>query len=95
MALHEMAEKERGQVLRELQRVASDRVLIADYRVPPSGWSRPFFHLMRVFEYLESDDFQSYRTDDLRACFETAGLDVEETWDTGPYRIWPCRVSPS
>jgi len=95
MALHEMAEEEREQVLRELQRVASDRVLIADYRVPPSGWSRPLFHLMRVFEYLESDDFESYRTDDLWARLEKAGFDVEETWDTGPYRIWPCRVAPS
>ena len=95
MALHEMGEKEREQVLRELQRVASDRVLIADYRVPPSGWSRPLFHLMRVLEYLESDDFESYRVEDLRARLEKTGFDVEETWDEGPYRIWPCRVSPS
>jgi len=95
MALHEMADEEREQVLRELQRVASDRVLIADYRVPPSGWSRPLFHLMRVFEYLESDDFESYRVDDLRARLEKAGFGVEETWDTGPYRIWPCRVAQS
>jgi ubiquinone/menaquinone biosynthesis C-methylase UbiE len=95
MALHEMAEGEREQVLRELQRVASDHVLIADYRVPPSGWSRPLFHLMRVFEYLESDDFESYRADDVRARLEKAGFHVEETWDEGPYRIWPCRVSPS
>ena len=95
MALHEMAEEEREQVLRELRRVASDRVLIADYRVPPSGWSRPLFHLMRVFEYLESDDFESYRADDLQARLEKAGFDVEKTWDEGPYRIWLCRVSPS
>jgi hypothetical protein len=95
MALHEMAEQERDQVLRELQRVASDRVLITDYRVPPSGWSRPFFHLMRIFEYLESDDFESYRADDLPARLEKAGFHVEETWDAGPYRIWPCRVAPS
>jgi len=95
MALHEMAEEERGQVLRELQRVASNRVLIADYRVPPSGWSRPLFHLLRVFEYLESDDFESYRTDDLPARLEKAGFGVEEAWDEGPYRVWLCRVSPS
>jgi ubiquinone/menaquinone biosynthesis C-methylase UbiE len=95
MALHEMAEEEREQVLRELRRVASDRVLIADYRVPPSGWSRPLFHLMRFFEYLESDDFESYRADDLQVCLEKTGFGVEETWDEGPYRIWPCRVPPS
>jgi ubiquinone/menaquinone biosynthesis C-methylase UbiE len=95
MALHEMGTKEREQVLQELKRVASDRVLIADYRVPPSGWSRPLFHLMRVFEYLESDDFESYRAEGLRARLEKTGFDVEEAWDEGPYRVWPCRVSPS
>jgi ubiquinone/menaquinone biosynthesis C-methylase UbiE len=92
MVFHEMDDEEREQVIREMHRVASDRVLIADYRVPPSGWSRPLFHFMRVFEYLESDDFDSYRTDDLPARLEKAGLDLEETWDVGPYRIWPCRV---
>ena len=50
---------------------------------------------MRVFEYLESDDFDSYRTDDLRARLEKTGFGVEETWDEGPYRIWPCRVPQS
>jgi hypothetical protein len=75
--------------------VASDRVLIADYRVPPSGWSRPFFHLMRVFEYLESEDFDNYTAYDLRARLEQTGLDVEDTWDVGLYRVWACRVPPS
>jgi ubiquinone/menaquinone biosynthesis C-methylase UbiE len=95
MSFHEMGEEEREQVIRELERVASDRVLIADYRVPPSGWSRPLFHFLRVFEYLESDDFDNYRFDDLRARLEKAGFEVEETWNVGLYRIWPCRVSPS
>jgi ubiquinone/menaquinone biosynthesis C-methylase UbiE len=95
MALHEMAGEEREQVLRELQRVACGHVLIADYRVPPRGWSRLLFHVMRAFEYLESDDFEGYTAGDLRARLEKAGFDVGETRDEGPYRIWPCRVSPS
>jgi hypothetical protein len=51
--------------------------------------------MMRAFEYLESDDFEGYTAGDLRARLEQAGFGVEETWDEGPYRIWPCRVPPS
>jgi ubiquinone/menaquinone biosynthesis C-methylase UbiE len=94
MALHEMAEDEREQVLRELRRVASDRVYIADYRVPPRGWSRLLFHVMRAFEYLESDDFDGYVARDLRGRLEGAGFGVGKVWDEGPYRIWPCQITP-
>ena len=32
MALHEMSEPERDRVVREIRRVTSDRVVVADYR---------------------------------------------------------------
>jgi ubiquinone/menaquinone biosynthesis C-methylase UbiE len=93
MALHEMSEAERTKVLRELRRVASDRVLVADYRVPSRGWRRLLFRLVRAFEYVESDDFESFATRDLGERLAAAGLGVEAPWDAGPFRVWPCRVS--
>lgn len=92
MALHEMAMQERDQVIRELRRVSSDRVLVADYRVPESGWRRLLFRAARIFEYLESDDFASFTVLDVREHLERVGLVVETPWDTDAYRIWSCRV---
>jgi len=92
MSLHEMAEEERGEVLREIKRVASDQVLVADYRVPVAAWRRVLFRLFRAFEYLESDDFEGYTSVDVRERLERAGLVVEPPWDVALYRIWPCRV---
>jgi len=92
MALHEMAEEERRTVLGEIRRVASQRVLIADYRVPSEGWRRLLFRAVRAFEYLESDDFESFARGDLRARLEEAGLVPEPPRDDGAYRLWPCRV---
>jgi ubiquinone/menaquinone biosynthesis C-methylase UbiE len=93
MALHEMAEGERDEVIRELQRVSSDRVLIADYRVPDAGWRRALFRTLRIFEYLESDDFESFTSLDIREHLEGVGFAVEAPLDTDAYRIWSCRVS--
>jgi ubiquinone/menaquinone biosynthesis C-methylase UbiE len=95
MALHEMAEEERLVVLAEIRRVASGRVLIADYRVPSLPWRRTLFRAVHVFEYLESDDFGSFTRADLRARLEQAGLLPEAPRDDGPYRIWSCRVESS
>jgi hypothetical protein len=81
-------------VLAELRRVGSDRVLVADYRVPRGAARRLLFRARRLYEYLESDDFESYIGLELVACLEAAGLRVEEPGDAGPYRIWPCRVKP-
>ena len=92
MSLHEMGEEERGQVLGEIKRVASDQVLVADYRVPTAGWRRVLFRVFRAFEYLESDDFEGFTRIDVRERLEEAGLAVEPPWDAGLYRIWPCRV---
>jgi ubiquinone/menaquinone biosynthesis C-methylase UbiE len=92
MALHEMAEHERCEVLRELRRVTSDRVLVADYRVPAAGWRRTLFRAVRLFEYFESDDFEGFASLDLREHLEQVGLAIEKPWDAGAYRIWPCRV---
>ena len=92
MALHEMAEPERRQVLGELRRVARERVLVADYRVPEGAWGAALFRLTRAFEYLESDDFESYAGRDFRARLRGAGLAADPPWDMGSYRIWPCRV---
>jgi ubiquinone/menaquinone biosynthesis C-methylase UbiE len=50
MSLHEMGEEERRQVLGEIRRVASDRVVVADYRLPTAGWQRALFRVFRVFE---------------------------------------------
>jgi ubiquinone/menaquinone biosynthesis C-methylase UbiE len=93
MALHEMAEAERERVLRELRRVARDRVLVADYRVPAGVWGGALFRLSRAFEYLESDDFGGYLARDFRARLEAAGLRVDAPFDAGAYRVWPCRVA--
>lgn len=93
MALHEMSDAERWKVLREMRRVASDRVLIADYRVPSRGWRRLLFRVARAFEYVESDDFEGFAAGDLAGSLEAADFGLEAPWDAGPYRIWPCRVS--
>jgi ubiquinone/menaquinone biosynthesis C-methylase UbiE len=95
MALHEMAEGEREEVLAELARVASGRVLVADYRVPASRVGRALFRLLRGYEYLEGDDFESFvRADPLRG-LARAGLQAAKVADVGPYRIWICeRITP-
>ena len=92
MALHEMSEGERDQVLRELRRVASQRVVVADYRVPRGarGW---LFRALHVYEYLESDDFGSYASSDPAQRLAEAGLEVDPPSDAGAFRIWPCRVA--
>lgn len=93
MALHEMAEDERTLVLAELARVASDRVLVSDYRVPERPLARTAFCVSRAFEFLESDDFASFLARPMRERLAAAGLRVEGTSDAGPYRIWICRAS--
>jgi ubiquinone/menaquinone biosynthesis C-methylase UbiE len=93
MSLHEMGEEERGQVLGEIKRVASDQVLVADYRVPTAGWQRLLFQLFRAFEHLESEDFEGFASLDVREQLEGAGLVVEPPRDVALYRIWPCRVA--
>ncbi len=92
MSLHEMGEEERRQVLGEIRRVASDRVVVADYRLPTTGWQRALFWVFRVFEHLESEDFDGFMSDDVRERLERAGFLVEPPWDSTLYRIWPCRV---
>jgi ubiquinone/menaquinone biosynthesis C-methylase UbiE len=92
MALHEMAEEERCQVLREMNRVASDRVVVAEYRIPRGRWRELLFRARRAFEYLESDDFESFAGRDFRARLDSAGLIADVPRDAGSYRIWPCRV---
>jgi ubiquinone/menaquinone biosynthesis C-methylase UbiE len=95
MSFHEMAEEERGQVLEEMKRVASDRVVVADYRAPTSGWQKLVFPVFRAFEHLESEDFDGFMSVDLREHLEGAGLVVEPPWEVALYRIWPCRVRRS
>jgi ubiquinone/menaquinone biosynthesis C-methylase UbiE len=95
MALHEMAEVERQQVLQEISRVASNRVVIGEYRVPCGRGGGLLFRAARFFEYAESDDFESFVRSNLEAQFDRAGLDVQNRWDVGAYRIWPCQVRPS
>lgn len=92
MALHEMAEGERAQALAEIRRVASQRVVVADYRVPPGarGW---LFRALHVYEYLESDDFETYASSDPGGRLVRAGFVPESPRDAGAYRIWPCRVT--
>lgn len=94
MSFHEMGEEERGQVLEEIERVASNQVVVADYRVPTAGWQRVLFQVFRIFERLESEDFDGFTSVDLRETLEGAGLVVEPPWDVALYRIWPCRVRP-
>jgi ubiquinone/menaquinone biosynthesis C-methylase UbiE len=92
MAVHEMAEAEREAVLSEIARVAGERVLVADYRVPEDGAGALLFRARRAYEYLESDDFESYAARDLGERLAAARLAVEDPFDHGPYRIWPCRA---
>ncbi len=92
MALHEMAEGERVQVLREIGRVAQDRVVIAEYHVPRDYYRQLLFRVGRIFEYVESDDFHGFVSRDFRARLEQAGLVIGTARDVGGYRIWPCRV---
>jgi ubiquinone/menaquinone biosynthesis C-methylase UbiE len=94
MALHEMSERERRLVIEEIRRVASDRVVITEYNVPPSGIRRLLFQMWRSFEYLESDDFQSFVTRDFEKRLEAAGLVVERSVDVNGYRVWCCRPEP-
>ncbi len=92
MSLHEMAEEEIRQVLAEVRRVSSDKVLVADYRLPGAGWRRLLFWFFKVFERLESEDFDGFMSKGLRERLEAAGLVVEAHWDTGLYRVCPCSV---
>jgi ubiquinone/menaquinone biosynthesis C-methylase UbiE len=94
MSLHEMGEGEREEVLAEIRRVASDRVVVADYRVPTSGWQRPLIWVFRIFERLESEDFDGFAARDLREQLEGAGFVVDPPWDRALYRVWPCRARP-
>jgi ubiquinone/menaquinone biosynthesis C-methylase UbiE len=93
MALHEMAEEERGLVLSELRRVSCERVVVAEYRVPSAGAARAWFRLARCFEYWESDDFGGFVARGVAARLEAAGLRVGAPLDSGAYRIWPCQVA--
>ena len=92
MSLHEMAEEEIRQVLEEIRRVSSDKVVVADYRLPRSAWRRLLFWFFKVFERLESEDFDGFMSLDLRERLEAAGLVVEAHWDTALYRVCPCSV---
>lgn len=91
MALHEMSEPERAQVLGEIRRVARERVVIAEYRVPDSRAGRRWFRLRRAYEYLESDAFEPFVTRDFAERLRAAGLDPTRTRDVGGFRIWGCR----
>lgn len=93
MALHEMADDERATVLSELQRVAADRVVVAEYRVPESRWGRALFRIGRAFEFLESDDFSSFLARPMAERLEEAGLKIEVVTNAGFYRVWSCRVA--
>jgi ubiquinone/menaquinone biosynthesis C-methylase UbiE len=92
MALHEMAPLEREQSLGEIARVASDRVVIAEYRVPRGFPCRLLFRTKRAFEYVESDDFASFVQSDFRALLEHTGFITTRPRDIGAYRIWPCSL---
>jgi ubiquinone/menaquinone biosynthesis C-methylase UbiE len=95
MSLHEMAEEEIREVLEEIRRVSSDKVVIADYRLPSAGWRRLLFWFFKVFERLESEDFDGFMSVDLRERLEAAGLVVEAHWDSALYRVCPCSVRGS
>lgn len=92
MGLHEMAPLEREQSLGEIARVASDRVVIAEYRVPRGFPYGALFRATRAFEYVESDDFGSFVRSDFRALLERAGFVTTGSLDIGAYRIWPCSL---
>ena len=91
MALHEMAEPERGTVLNEIARVARTRVVVAEYRVPTGGLAFHVFSLRHIFEYLESDDFPAFVRRDMGDRLEAAGLAIADVRDSGRYRLWRCR----
>jgi ubiquinone/menaquinone biosynthesis C-methylase UbiE len=93
MALHEMAETERAQVLGEIRRVAGDRAVLAEYRVPQRRHRRALFRASHAFEYAESDDFTSFLNRDFATRLEQAGFVVGDVHDVGAYRIWRCRVA--
>ena len=95
MALHEMAEGERTGALAEMSRVSSNRVVIAEYRVPRHRRRRMLFRMSRMFEYAESDDFGGFVRRDLGARLAQAGLVVGDAHDVGAYRIWACRLRAS
>ena len=90
MALHEMAEVEREHVLREIVRVASHRVVIAEYHLPRDPTRRLWFRAGHLFEYLESDDFHSFVQRDFGERLEQAGLTVRLPKAFGGYRVWSC-----
>jgi ubiquinone/menaquinone biosynthesis C-methylase UbiE len=91
MALHEMAEAERTCALAEIVRVSSDRVIIAEYRVPRDARRRLLFRMSRAFEYAESDDFGAFMRRDLGTRLAQAGLGVAAAHDVGAYRVWACQ----
>jgi hypothetical protein len=92
MALHEMADAERLRVLLELRRVAGERVLVAEYEVPPRGARRLAFRALHAFEYLESDDFAGFLARGMPARLEEAGLAPDLVVRTGSYVVWSCGV---
>jgi ubiquinone/menaquinone biosynthesis C-methylase UbiE len=92
MALHEMADVERRRVLYEIARVASDRVVIAEYRVPQDARRRFWFRVTRFFEQFESDDFGSFVAQTVAEQLEQAGLRVATFHDVGAYRVWRCPI---
>lgn len=96
MALHEMAEDERTTVLGELARVASRRIVVAEYRVPESRAARAWFRVARCFEYWESDDFERFVAWRFEDRLAASGLVAQAHWDCGPFRIWSChRAAPA
>lgn len=92
MALHEMEEVERARVLQEIARVAGDRVIIAEYRVPQDARCQLLFRAVRLFEYLESDDFEGFIARAVGDRLEQAGLRIETSSDVGAYRVWRCHA---
>jgi SAM-dependent methyltransferase len=92
MALHEMSEPERERALAEIARVASGRVVVADYRVPRSRLGRVGFRALRAFEYLESDAFEPFVRRDFEQRLAGAGLRPIRSEDVGSYRIWICEA---
>lgn len=94
MALHEMGEPERARVLAEIRRVARDRVVIADYRVPETRNARRWFRLRRGYEYLESDDFEPFVARDFGERLREAGFAPTQTRDVAGFRIWRCALAP-
>jgi ubiquinone/menaquinone biosynthesis C-methylase UbiE len=92
MALHEMDDPERRGVLRELRRVASERVVVAEYAVPRRGARRLAFRALHAFEYLESDDFAGFLARGMGGWLEEAGLAVDRAGGNGSYAVFTCSV---